>query len=196
MHPPNDALPVITRNASTHPPRPTYGRNNEGAEGELQRVPRYRNSTLITRNASTHPPRPTKGRNNEGAEGELQHVSRYRNSTLIAWNASDHPPRPDRREGKSEGAEGEQQRAPRYRNSTGTVLLFCALTAALSASAQHPHWRTTIGPVERNGHHLILLSPEVVARSQASLNDIRLLAPDSTLVPYLTRTEPNRKSVV
>ncbi|MBK8614162.1 MAG: hypothetical protein IPN85_11935 [Flavobacteriales bacterium] len=92
--------------------------------------------------------------------------------------------------------EGELQRVPRYRNSTSTVLLFCALTAALSASAQHPHWRTTIGPVERNGHHLILLSPEVVARSQASLNDIRLLAPDSTLVPYLTRTEPERVSEV
>lgn len=74
--------------------------------------------------------------------------------------------------------------------------LLLALVNVLSTSAQHPHWRSIIGPVERTGHHLILLTPEVVARSQASLNDIRLLAPDSTLVPYLARIEPERVSEV
>jgi len=66
--------------------------------------------------------------------------------------------------------------------------------SVVSASAQQPHWRTTIGPVERSGHHLIVLSPEVVGRSQPSLHDIRIFAPDSTLVPYLTRTEAARLS--
>jgi hypothetical protein len=74
------------------------------------------------------------------------------------------------------------------------INLLYALLGVLSASAQHPAWRTTIGPVERQGHYLILLSPEVVARSQPSMQDIRVLAPDSTLVPYLLRTEPERIS--
>jgi hypothetical protein len=74
------------------------------------------------------------------------------------------------------------------------INLLYALLGVLSASAQHPAWRTTIGPVERQGHYLILLSPEVVARSLPSMEDIRVLAPDSTLVPYLLRTEPERVS--
>jgi hypothetical protein len=74
------------------------------------------------------------------------------------------------------------------------INLLYALLGVLSASAQHPDWRTTIGPVERPGHYLILLSPEVVARSRPSMQDIRVLAPDSTLVPYLLRTEPERVS--
>jgi hypothetical protein len=72
--------------------------------------------------------------------------------------------------------------------------LALALGCVLGASAQQPQWSTTLGPVQRSGHHLIVLSPEVVACSQASLNDMRLLAPDSTFVPYLTRTEAERVS--
>lgn len=72
------------------------------------------------------------------------------------------------------------------------ISLLLALVGTLSASAQHAHWRTTIGPVERNGPHLIMLSPEVVSRSQPSLHDIRIFALDGTLVPYLTRTETAR----
>lgn len=66
--------------------------------------------------------------------------------------------------------------------------LTIALVGAVVASAQHPRWQSTIGPVERTGLNLVLVSPEVVGRSQPSLHDIRILAPDSTLVPYLTRT--------
>src|SRR6186713_54850 len=74
--------------------------------------------------------------------------------------------------------------------------LFLALVGMLSASAQHPHWHTTIGPVARTGQHLVLLPPEVVGRSQTSLHDIRILASDSTLVPYLARTEAPHMSEV
>ena len=67
--------------------------------------------------------------------------------------------------------------------------LALALGCVLGASAQQPEWSTTLGPVQRSGHHLIVLSPEVVACSQPSLHDLRILAPDSSLVPYIARTE-------
>ena len=68
--------------------------------------------------------------------------------------------------------------------------LSAALLCALGAVAQHPQWRTTLPPVQRSGLHAVRLSPEVVGRSKPGLQDIRLLAPDSTLVPYLVRTVP------
>lgn len=72
--------------------------------------------------------------------------------------------------------------------------LLAALCAPLSLLGQSPQWHTTIGPVERTGHYVIVLSPEVVGRSQAGLDDIRLQAPDSTLVPTLFRTASARLS--
>ncbi len=68
------------------------------------------------------------------------------------------------------------------------ISLSLALCSVIAVSGQHPQWHTAVGPVQRSGHHLILLSPEAVARSQPSLQDIRLIAPDSTLVPTLFRT--------
>jgi len=72
------------------------------------------------------------------------------------------------------------------RPAISLIAFLCATTAVL---AQEARWRSTLGPVERSGHYLVLLSPEVVGRSQPSLNDIRIMAPDSTLVPTLLRTE-------
>lgn len=74
------------------------------------------------------------------------------------------------------------------------ISLIAFLLAATAVLAQEAAWRSTIGPVERSGHYLVLLSPEVVGRSQPSLNDIRIMAPDSTLLPTLMRTETARLS--
>lgn len=68
--------------------------------------------------------------------------------------------------------------------------LSLALCCAVVAAAQRPHWRTTLPPVQQSGLHAVRLSPEVVGRSKPGLQDIRLMAPDSTLVPYVVRTEP------
>ncbi|MBL8001987.1 MAG: hypothetical protein JNL05_08505 [Flavobacteriales bacterium] len=69
-----------------------------------------------------------------------------------------------------------------------------ALLLGLAAIAQRPGWRTTVGPAARTGPHAVRLSPEVVGRSQGTLNDVRLLAPDSTLVPFVVRTAPAQVS--
>jgi len=68
------------------------------------------------------------------------------------------------------------------------------LLCVLGAVAQQPQWRTTLPPVQRSGLHAVRLSPEVLGRSKPGLQDIRLVAPDSTLVPYLVRTEPETTS--
>lgn len=75
-----------------------------------------------------------------------------------------------------------------------SISLIAILFAAMAVLAQDARWHSTIGPVERSGHYVVLLSPEVVGRSQPSLNDVRILAPDSTLVPTLMRTETARLS--
>ena len=67
--------------------------------------------------------------------------------------------------------------------------LSIALLWAVSALAQHAQWSTTLPPIEQSGLHAIRLSPEVVGRSRPGLQDIRLMASDSTLVPFLIRTE-------
>ena len=68
------------------------------------------------------------------------------------------------------------------------------LLCALGALAQHPQWSTTLPPVRQGGLHAVRLSPEVVGRSLPGLQDIRLWAADSTLVPYLVRTEAESMS--
>jgi len=73
-----------------------------------------------------------------------------------------------------------------------SISLIAILFAAMAVLAQDARWHSTIGPVERSGHYVILLSPEVVGRSQPSLNDVRILTPDSALVPTLMRTETAR----
>lgn len=68
--------------------------------------------------------------------------------------------------------------------------LSLALLSVFGAAAQQPQWRTTLPPIQQSGLHVVHVSPEVVGRSQVGLQDVRLVAPDSSLVPYLLRVEP------
>jgi len=62
--------------------------------------------------------------------------------------------------------------------------------------AQRPAWRSSLGPVERSGLYAVRLSPEVVGRSLPSLDDVRIVAPDTTLVPFVARSAPAQLSEV
>jgi hypothetical protein len=72
--------------------------------------------------------------------------------------------------------------------------LIAALFTGTLLHAQQPAWRAPVGPVQRNGLHAIRLTPEVVGRSQPSLADVRIVAPDSLPVPFVARTAPAQLS--
>ena len=53
-----------------------------------------------------------------------------------------------------------------------------------------PQWSAPLPPIAQDGYHTIVLSPEVVGRSQADLGDLRLLDSLGHEVPYLLEFEP------
>ncbi len=65
--------------------------------------------------------------------------------------------------------------------------LLAALLLGAALHAQQPAWRASLGPVERSGLYVVRLTPEVVGRSKPTLDDVRIVAPDTALVPYVAR---------
>src|SRR5579872_2092246 len=78
----------------------------------------------------------------------------------------------------------------RRRHNGSIIVIGCLALAAGSVSAQAPAsfaWRTDLDTIRQTAFYKIPLSPELVAKCQPGLPDLRIGGPDSRFVPYVLR---------
>src|SRR5580658_4169286 len=77
----------------------------------------------------------------------------------------------------------------KFRNS-GWVTLGLLLMSTVVKAQLEPETRATamVDPITASGFYRIVLPPQLVAKCQADLSDLRIYKPDGTTVPYVLRT--------
>jgi hypothetical protein len=76
------------------------------------------------------------------------------------------------------------------RRHNGFLVILYLAFAARSVSAQAPpsfHWRADLDTIRQTAFYKIPLSPELVAKCQPDLADLRIGGPNSLFVPYVLR---------